>query len=113
VSKGCKYKFRLSLPQQTEKGKVMFVPVVNMDNQPLMPTTPSRARRWILSKKATPFWKKGVFCVRLNIRTLENKQDNWQEEMGQIFFSSGSWQTMVLLIVDQSHTKTRMGNETT
>ena len=53
----------------------MFVPVVNMDNQPLMPTTPSRARRWILSRKATPFWKKGVFCVRLNIRTLENKQD--------------------------------------
>ncbi|WP_414644361.1 RRXRR domain-containing protein [Allocoleopsis sp.] len=32
-----------------------------------MPTTPSRARRWIKSGKATPFWKKGVFCVRLNV----------------------------------------------
>jgi RRXRR protein len=53
----------------------MFVPVVNMNNEPLMPTTPSRARRWIKSGKATPFWKKGIFCVRLNIKTQEHKQD--------------------------------------
>jgi len=45
----------------------MFVPVVNNENRPLMPTTPSRARRWIKSGKATPFWNKGVFCVRLNL----------------------------------------------
>lgn len=45
----------------------MFVPVANSQNRPLMPTTPSRARRWIKSGKATPFWKKGVFCVRLNV----------------------------------------------
>jgi hypothetical protein len=32
-----------------------------------MPTIPSRAKRWIKSGKATPFWKKGIFCVRLNI----------------------------------------------
>lgn len=32
-----------------------------------MPTTSSRARRWIESGKATPFWKKGIFCVRLNV----------------------------------------------
>ncbi len=44
-----------------------FVPVVNSNNRPLMPTTPSRARRWIKSGKATPFFKKGVFCVRLNV----------------------------------------------
>ncbi len=54
---------------------VMFVPVLNMDNKPLMPTTPSRARRWIVSGKATGFFKKGVFCIRLNIKTGENKQD--------------------------------------
>jgi hypothetical protein len=44
----------------------MFVPVVDQQYQPLMPTTPSRARRWIKSGKATSFWKGGVFCVRLN-----------------------------------------------
>ncbi|MGY2793363.1 hypothetical protein ACVWVQ_000410 [Thermostichus sp. MS-CIW-36] len=44
----------------------MFVPVVDHNQNPLMPTTPSRARRWVKSGKATPFWKRGVFCVRLN-----------------------------------------------
>lgn len=45
----------------------MFVPVVDSQNQPLMPTIPSRARRWIKSGKATPFWATGVWCVRLNV----------------------------------------------
>src|SRR5215472_9246658 len=45
----------------------MFVPVVDQHQQPLMPTTPARARRWIKSGKATHFWKGGVFCVRLNV----------------------------------------------
>lgn len=44
-----------------------FVPVVDSNQKPLMPTTPSRARRWIKSAKATGFWKRGVFCVRLNV----------------------------------------------
>ncbi|MGY2793833.1 hypothetical protein ACVWVQ_000889 [Thermostichus sp. MS-CIW-36] len=39
----------------------MFVPVVDHNQNPLMPTTPSRARRWIKTGKATPFWKRGVF----------------------------------------------------
>lgn len=45
----------------------MFVPVVDANGKPLMPTKPSRARRWIKSGKATPFWKRGLFCVRLNV----------------------------------------------
>lgn len=44
----------------------MFVPVVDLDNKPLMPTSPARARRWVKSGKATPFWKRGIWCVRLN-----------------------------------------------
>src|SRR5260370_16304219 len=44
----------------------MFVPVIDTNQHPLMPTTPSRARRWIKSGKATAFWKGGLFCVRLN-----------------------------------------------
>ena len=43
-----------------------FVPVVDVQQKPLMPTTPSRARRWIRAGKATPFFRKGIFCVRLN-----------------------------------------------
>ena len=45
----------------------MFVPVVDRNNKPLMPTKPSRARKWIKRGKAIPFWKKGIFCVRLNV----------------------------------------------
>lgn len=32
-----------------------------------MPTKPGRARRWVKEGKATPFWKRGIFCVRLNV----------------------------------------------
>jgi hypothetical protein len=46
----------------------MFVPVLDQDQRPLMPTTPQRARRWIKSGRATPFWKGGIFCIRLNRR---------------------------------------------
>ena len=45
----------------------MFIPVVDNNQRPLMPTKPSRVRRWIKSGKATPFWKNGIFCVRLNV----------------------------------------------
>jgi hypothetical protein len=44
----------------------MFVPVVDQNHKPLMPTTPSRARRWIRSGEATPFFRRGIFCIRLN-----------------------------------------------
>ena len=44
----------------------MFVAVVDQNHKPLMPTTPARARRWIKSGEATPFWDRGIFGVRLN-----------------------------------------------
>ena len=31
------------------------------------------ARRWIKSGKATPFWKRGIFCVRLNVEPSDRK----------------------------------------
>jgi RRXRR protein len=46
---------------------MQFVPVVDFEQRPLMPTTPARAERWIKSGKATPFFRKGIFCVRLNV----------------------------------------------
>ena len=47
--------------------KKVMVPVVDKNNKPLMPTTCWRASKWIKSRKATPFWKHGIFCVRLNV----------------------------------------------
>jgi hypothetical protein len=44
----------------------MCVPVNDQDGLPLLPTRPARARRWVKQGKATPFWKQGVWCVRLN-----------------------------------------------
>jgi hypothetical protein len=40
--------------------------VVDSMGSILNPTTPSRSRRWIRSGRATPFWKDGKFCIRLN-----------------------------------------------
>ena len=51
----------------------MFVPVVNQNRLPVMPTIPSRAKRWIASRKATGFFNKGVFCVRLNQQPSDTK----------------------------------------
>jgi hypothetical protein len=51
------------------------VSVLSVDRKPLMPTTPSRARRWIKTGKATPFYNKGIFCVRLNVETGKQVQE--------------------------------------
>jgi hypothetical protein len=40
--------------------------VVSKDNKPLMPTTIYRATKWIKSRRATGFYKKGIFCIRMN-----------------------------------------------
>lgn len=53
-----------------------YVPVVDQDQRPLMPTKASRARRWIKEGKATPFWKRGVFCVRLNVEPSGRKMQD-------------------------------------
>ncbi len=52
------------------------VPVVDSNQIPLMPTTPKRAAKWIKSGKATPFWKHGIFCVRLNVEPSARNYQN-------------------------------------
>jgi len=32
-----------------------------------MPCSEKRARQMVASRKATPFWKRGIFCIRLNV----------------------------------------------
>jgi len=49
------------------------VPVVDKNGIPLMPTSSWRAARWIKSRKATPFWSRGVWCVRLNVDPSDRK----------------------------------------
>jgi len=44
-----------------------MVPVVDRNQIPLMPCSEKRARKMVASKKATPFWKRGIFCIRLNV----------------------------------------------
>jgi hypothetical protein len=46
----------------------MRIPVVDSNRQPLMPTTPARARKWIQSGKAVKRWSDcGQFYVQLTI----------------------------------------------
>jgi hypothetical protein len=46
----------------------MRIPVVDQNHQPLMPTTPARARKWIESGKAVKRWSDcGQFYVQLNV----------------------------------------------
>lgn len=55
----------------------MRVPVLDYDGKPLMPTKPSRARRWIKEGKAVDKWSKlNVFYVQLlKPASREKKQD--------------------------------------
>nr|MBW4644381.1 RRXRR domain-containing protein [Goleter apudmare HA4340-LM2] len=42
------------------------VPVQNSDGSPVMPTKPSRARRWVRDGKAVGMWSDvGIYYVRL------------------------------------------------
>lgn len=46
----------------------MRVPVVDQNHQPLMPTTPARARKWVESGKAVKRWSDcGQFYVQLTV----------------------------------------------
>jgi len=51
-----------------------YVPVLSVDREVLMPTTPARASKWIKSGKATPFFRGQVFCVRMNVPTGKKVQ---------------------------------------
>ena len=43
-----------------------LVPVVDSNNNPLFPCKITIARKLVRDGKATPFFKKGIFCIRIN-----------------------------------------------
>ena len=53
----------------------MFVPVKSKIGEQLMPTSPPVARHLVKSGKATPYWDNGIFCIRLNYRSRECRQE--------------------------------------
>jgi hypothetical protein len=46
---------------------MQYVPVGDFEQRPLMPPIPVRAERWIKSGKATPFFRKRIFWVCLDV----------------------------------------------
>ena len=53
-----------------------MVPVVDLNQKPLMPCSEKRAKLLMARKEATGFYKKGIFCIRLN---REPSQRNYQD----------------------------------
>lgn len=58
---------RSQCSDQSRSGSTQgLVPVVDANNHPLFPCKPTIAKKLIECKRATPFYKKGFFSIRLN-----------------------------------------------
>ena len=53
------------MTRKTSPNNQNTVPVLDQQGEPLAPTRPSRARRWIETGKARHVWRKGHFAVQL------------------------------------------------
>src|ERR1035437_3490290 len=63
--------------------KIRYVPVVDKNNKPLMPTSAARARKWVKSGKGTWFWHFGIYCIRLNEEPSAKNSHNICVEIGR------------------------------
>ena len=52
-------------PIRTDPTNTSYVPVLDTEGRPLMPTRPSRARRLIRQGRAAKLWVKGVFTIQM------------------------------------------------
>jgi hypothetical protein len=57
---------KVSIHNPRKRSLKKFVPVVDKDQLPLMATSSKKASKLIAKGEATPFFKHGVFCIRLN-----------------------------------------------
>lgn len=74
------------------EGCIIVVPVVSKTSQPLMPTTSAKARRLIRDRRATYFYKKGIFCVRLNY----DPETTFVQKVACGIDPGGSWEAMTV-----------------
>jgi len=66
LSAGQPRRVKLSVPDQSlQQQNQNVVPVLSKAGKPLMPTKPSRAKRWIKNGKANQRWLKGIWYVQL------------------------------------------------
>ena len=52
-----------------------YVPVLDSNNKPLMPTTIRRSMNLIDKSRAIYFWKNGIFCIKMLDRDGGIKQE--------------------------------------
>jgi len=74
-----------------------LVPVVEYNNNPLFPCAPSVARKLIKVRKATPFYKKGFFAIRLN-----KVIDNTSQKRIVIAIDPGSKRTGITVATEEN-----------
>jgi RRXRR protein len=79
------------------------VPVVSKTGQPLMPTTSAKARRLIRDKRATYFYKKGIFCVRLNY----DSETTFVQDVACGIDPGGSWEAMTVKSKSKTYLNTQ------
>jgi hypothetical protein len=97
--------------------EVSVVPVVDKENSPLMPCSEKRARLLMERNQAKPFWKAGIFCLRLTkdpsgrkLQDISVGIDPGSKREG--FTVKTATKTVVNLLVDavtwvKSHVETR------
>jgi len=84
-----------------------MVPVVDKNGKPLMPTTSANARRWIKGHRATYFYRKGVFCVRLN----DDPYGYYTQRIACGIDPGSKWEAMTLK--SKAHTILNIQNDAT
>lgn len=80
-----------------------MVPVVSKTGQPLMPTSSAKARRLIRDRKATYFYKKKIFCIRLNY----DPETTYVQKVACGIDPGGTWEAMTVKSASKTYLNTQ------